>query len=123
MRYCTDQTDIAAVIGEFHAMHQNIQLENKTMSVPSQLAALLDGQLDVGFVRPPIRKVERRAGGTRVGIRLTSQENSWTFRQACEMNAYEPWPVEAACGSAASLRARGRWARRSIARCRSSVAI
>ena len=35
-------------------MHQDIQLETKTMSVPSQLAALLDGQLDVGFVRPPI---------------------------------------------------------------------
>jgi DNA-binding transcriptional LysR family regulator len=53
--YCTDQTDIAALLGAFHDQHQDIQVETKTMSVPSQLAALLDGQLDVGFVRPPVR--------------------------------------------------------------------
>ena len=52
--YYTDQTGIAAVIRDFHARHHDIQVETRTMSVPSQLAALLDGPLDVGFVRPPI---------------------------------------------------------------------
>ena len=52
--YCTDQSDIAALLGAFSDQHQDIQVETKTMSVPSQLAALLGGQLDVGFVRPPV---------------------------------------------------------------------
>ena len=52
--YCTDQSDIAALLGAFHDQHQDIQLETRTMSVPSQLAALLNGQLDLGFVRPPV---------------------------------------------------------------------
>jgi DNA-binding transcriptional LysR family regulator len=29
-------------------------VETKTLSIPAQLAALVDGQLDVGFVRPPV---------------------------------------------------------------------
>ena len=52
--YCTDQTDIAALLGAFHDQHPDIHVETKTLSVPFQLAALLDGQLDVGFVRPPV---------------------------------------------------------------------
>ena len=52
--YCSDQADIAALLGAFHDQHQDIQVEARTMSVASQLAALLDGQLDVGFVRPPV---------------------------------------------------------------------
>jgi DNA-binding transcriptional LysR family regulator len=52
--YCTDQTDIAAVIGKFHTRHHEIQVETKTMSTPAQLAALIDEQLDIGFVRPPV---------------------------------------------------------------------
>jgi len=52
--YCTHQQDIVAVIGEFHAGHQDIHVETRTMSVPLQLAALADGRLDVGFVRPPV---------------------------------------------------------------------
>jgi Transcriptional regulator len=52
--YCTDQTDIAALLGAFHDQHPDIHVETKTLSVPLQLAALLDGQLDVAFVRPPV---------------------------------------------------------------------
>ena len=52
--YCTDQFDIAALLGAFHDQHEDIQVGTRTMSVPAQVAALLDGQLDVGFVRPPV---------------------------------------------------------------------
>jgi len=52
--YLSDQSNVAALLGAFHAQHQDIQVETKTMSVPAQIAALLDGQLDVGFVRPPV---------------------------------------------------------------------
>jgi len=45
------------------------------------------------------------------------------LRGSSEMSDYEPWPVERGRGSAASLRARGTWARRSTARCKSSAAI
>jgi DNA-binding transcriptional LysR family regulator len=54
MGYHMNHVDIAAVIGEFNARHQGIQIETRTMSVPSQLASLLDRQLDIGFVRPPV---------------------------------------------------------------------
>ena len=50
--YCSDQSDIAALLGAFNAQHRGIQVETKTMSVPAQLAALVDGQLDIAFVRP-----------------------------------------------------------------------
>jgi DNA-binding transcriptional LysR family regulator len=52
--YCSDQSDIAALLDAFHAQHRGIQVETKTMSVPAQLAALVDGQLDIAFVRPPV---------------------------------------------------------------------
>lgn len=52
--YCSDQSDIAALLGAFNAQHLGIQVETKTMSVPAQLAALVDGQLDIAFVRPPV---------------------------------------------------------------------
>ena len=52
--YCSDQSDIAALLGAFTAQHRGIQVETKTMSVPAQLAALVDGQLDIAFVRPPV---------------------------------------------------------------------
>jgi DNA-binding transcriptional LysR family regulator len=52
--YCSDQSDIAALLGAFNALHRGIQVETKTMSVPAQLAALVDGQLDLAFVRPPV---------------------------------------------------------------------
>ena len=52
--YCTDQLNTAALLSTFHDHHQDIHVETRTMSVPAQIAALLDGQLDVGFVRPPV---------------------------------------------------------------------
>ena len=52
--YCTDQSDIAALLGAFNAQHHGIQVETKTLSVPAQLAALVDGQLDIAFARPPV---------------------------------------------------------------------
>jgi DNA-binding transcriptional LysR family regulator len=52
--YCSDQSDIAALLGAFNAQQRAIQVETKTLSVPAQLAALADGQLDVAFVRPPV---------------------------------------------------------------------
>jgi DNA-binding transcriptional LysR family regulator len=52
--YCSDQSDIAALLGAFQAQHRVIQVETKTLSVAAQLAALVDGQLDVAFVRPPV---------------------------------------------------------------------
>jgi DNA-binding transcriptional LysR family regulator len=52
--FCMDQSDIASTVGRYHAHHQEVQVELKTMSVPSQLIALREAQLDVGFGRPPI---------------------------------------------------------------------
>ena len=52
--YCSDQSDIAALLGAFNAQHRGIQVETRTLSVPAQLAALVDGQLDIAFVRPPV---------------------------------------------------------------------
>jgi DNA-binding transcriptional LysR family regulator len=52
--YLSDQSKIAALLGAFHDQHQDIQVETKTMSVPAQITALLDDELDVGLVRPPV---------------------------------------------------------------------
>jgi DNA-binding transcriptional LysR family regulator len=52
--FCMDQSDVAAAVGRYNARHRDVQVELKTMSVPSQLVALRDGRLDVGFVRPPV---------------------------------------------------------------------
>jgi DNA-binding transcriptional LysR family regulator len=52
--YCMDQSDVATIVGRYNARHQDVRVELKTMSVPSQVAALREGQLDVAFVRPPI---------------------------------------------------------------------
>jgi DNA-binding transcriptional LysR family regulator len=52
--YCMDQTDIAAGVGVYNATHADVQVELRTMSVPRQIAALREGGLDVGFIRPPV---------------------------------------------------------------------
>jgi DNA-binding transcriptional LysR family regulator len=52
--YCMDQTDIAAGVGVYNATHADVQVELRTMSVPRQVAALREGGLEVGFVRPPV---------------------------------------------------------------------
>lgn len=52
--YCSDQFGIGALLGAFNAHHPGVHVETQTMSVPAQLAALVDGQLDVAFARPPV---------------------------------------------------------------------
>ena len=52
--YCMDHTDVSWLVGKFNAGHQRVQVELKTLAVPFQVAALREGRLDVGFVRPPI---------------------------------------------------------------------
>jgi len=52
--YCMDHTGVSLLIGKFNTRHQDVQVELKTLAVPIQLAALREGRLDVGFVRPPI---------------------------------------------------------------------
>ena len=52
--YSSGRSNIAALPGAFNAQHRGIQVETKTLSVPAQLAALVEGQLDIGFVRPPV---------------------------------------------------------------------
>ena len=52
--YCTDQLGIADLVGHYLTCHKDTQIDIRTMSVPSQFAALLDGKLDIGFVRPPV---------------------------------------------------------------------
>jgi DNA-binding transcriptional LysR family regulator len=59
--YCMDQSDVATIVGRYNARHQDVQVELRTMSVPSQLAALREGQLDVAFVRPPITEPSVRS--------------------------------------------------------------
>jgi DNA-binding transcriptional LysR family regulator len=52
--YCMDHTEVSLLVGQFNARHLEVQVELKTMAVPTQIAALREGHLDVGFVRPPI---------------------------------------------------------------------
>jgi DNA-binding transcriptional LysR family regulator len=59
--YCMDQSDVATTVGRYNARHQDVRVELKTMSVPSQVAALREGQLDVAFVRPPITEPSVRS--------------------------------------------------------------
>jgi DNA-binding transcriptional LysR family regulator len=49
-----DHSNVAACVGDFNVSHDEVHVELRTMSVPAQLAALSEGRLDVGFVRPPI---------------------------------------------------------------------
>jgi DNA-binding transcriptional LysR family regulator len=56
-----DQSDVAAAVGRYNARHRDVQVELKTMSVPSQLVALRDGRLDVAFVRPPVSDATLRS--------------------------------------------------------------
>jgi DNA-binding transcriptional LysR family regulator len=52
--YCSDQSGIGVLLSAFNAHHPGVRIETQTMSVPAQLAALVDGQLDVAFARPPV---------------------------------------------------------------------
>jgi DNA-binding transcriptional LysR family regulator len=52
--YCMDHWNVAACVGDFNTVHDEIHVELRTLSVPAQLVALSEGRLDIGFVRPPI---------------------------------------------------------------------
>lgn len=52
--YWIDPAKILASVRSFNAQNPAIHVVLQTMCVPIQVIALRDGQLDVGFVRPPI---------------------------------------------------------------------
>jgi DNA-binding transcriptional LysR family regulator len=51
--YCMDQLDISRAVSRFNRREQGVRVELQTLAVPAQYAALREGRLDVGFVRPP----------------------------------------------------------------------
>jgi DNA-binding transcriptional LysR family regulator len=52
--YCMDQLDVAKTVSRFNRQEEVTGVELHTMAVPAQYAALREGRLDVGFVRPPV---------------------------------------------------------------------
>jgi DNA-binding transcriptional LysR family regulator len=52
--YCMDHLDTSKTVGMFNKAHEPVHVELHTMSAGAQIAALNDGRLDVGFVRPPV---------------------------------------------------------------------
>jgi DNA-binding transcriptional LysR family regulator len=69
--FCMDTSDVAACVGDFCVTHHDMQVELRTLSVPTQLVALSEGRLDVGFVRPPITDLAI-VGETVINERLVS---------------------------------------------------
>jgi DNA-binding transcriptional LysR family regulator len=49
--YCMDQVAIVRALSAFNAHHPNFRVELQTTAVQSQIAALRDERVDVGFVR------------------------------------------------------------------------
>jgi DNA-binding transcriptional LysR family regulator len=54
LAYWIDPTRIIAAIESFNGRHPAVRIEMRRMAMPSQIAALQDEKLDVGFVRAPI---------------------------------------------------------------------
>jgi DNA-binding transcriptional LysR family regulator len=52
--YCMDHAPVSQAVSAFGGKRPAIRAEVQTIAVPSQLRALHDQTLDVGFVRPPI---------------------------------------------------------------------
>jgi DNA-binding transcriptional LysR family regulator len=52
--YCMDHTEVSVFVGKFNAHHHGVQVELRTLAVPTQITAIREGRLDVGFVRPPV---------------------------------------------------------------------
>jgi DNA-binding transcriptional LysR family regulator len=52
--YWTDVMKLCDAIKRFNESHPTVGVELYSMNVPEQFAALRDGRIDVGFVRPPI---------------------------------------------------------------------
>lgn len=56
--YWTDLTKLCKAVKRFDESHPNATVELHSMSVPQQIAALREGRIDVGFVRPPVSDPE-----------------------------------------------------------------
>src|SRR5262245_22562858 len=56
LAYWMDVTNLIEVVKQLERRQPGIQLEMRQMSASSQLSALSDERLDVGFVHPPIPK-------------------------------------------------------------------
>jgi DNA-binding transcriptional LysR family regulator len=52
--YWTDVMKVCDAIKRFNESHPTVHVELHSMNVPEQFAALRDGRIDIGFVRPPI---------------------------------------------------------------------
>jgi DNA-binding transcriptional LysR family regulator len=52
--YWTDLTKVCTAIKRFDDSHPTVRVELYNMNVPQQIAALCEGRIDVGFVRPPV---------------------------------------------------------------------
>jgi DNA-binding transcriptional LysR family regulator len=52
--YCMNQAAVTVAVSTFNDRHEKTRVELETMAVPSQLVALRDERLDVGFLRPPV---------------------------------------------------------------------
>jgi DNA-binding transcriptional LysR family regulator len=52
--FCMDQMAVVRALSVFKAQHPSIRVELQTMAVPSQISALKNERLDVGFVRPSV---------------------------------------------------------------------
>ena len=61
------------------------------MSVPAQIAALLDGQLDVGFVRPPVDDAALNSE-----IVLSASRSLWHYHQRTTSLRPSPDPLQTA---------------------------
>jgi DNA-binding transcriptional LysR family regulator len=52
--YCMDHLEASKTVGAFNRIHDAVHVELHTMSAGAQIAALNEGRLEVGFVRPPV---------------------------------------------------------------------
>jgi DNA-binding transcriptional LysR family regulator len=49
-----DHVDLGKVVSRFNQQYEGVSVDVRTIGVPAQLAAIRDGDLDIGFVRPPV---------------------------------------------------------------------
>ena len=54
-------TLLPAVLREFAARHPGVRLDLRELTLPQQIAALRAGNLDAGFVRPPVTDADLTA--------------------------------------------------------------
>jgi DNA-binding transcriptional LysR family regulator len=52
--HCMDPRILVGAVGAFRRRYPTVPVTVRTVSVPEQFAALRDGTLEVGFIRPPV---------------------------------------------------------------------